>query len=69
MNDLIGKQVECHNMPEDSFYNAVAGTVEKVRGEWATVRATRVMDNWNILWQDHPTSCMTSVLIKNLEMA
>jgi hypothetical protein len=69
MSDLIGKQVECHDMPSSSFYVAVSGIVEDVKGDWATVRATQVMDRWSVLWEKHPTSCLTSVLIANLEMA
>jgi len=67
MSDLIGKTMECHTMPESSFYVAVSGTVLDVKGEWATVQAFQVIDRWHILWQDHPTSCRTSVLVKHLE--
>lgn len=68
MDDLVGKTVECHAMPEGSFYHAVRGTVEAVKNGWASVRATEVIDRWNITWQRHPSSCMTSVKIVNLEI-
>lgn len=69
MSDLIGKTVECHTMPEGSFYVAVKGTVKDVKNGWATINATKVIDRWNILWQDHPTSCSTSARVENLELA
>jgi len=69
MTELLGKTVECHNMPESSFYDAVAGTVVGVANGWATVNATRVMSKWDILWKDHPTSCTTSVPVADLELA
>lgn len=69
MNDLIGKIVECHDMPDGSFYTAVRGELVAVKNGWATIRATEVIDRWNILFQRHPSSCMTSVLAKNVELA
>jgi len=69
MSDLIGKNVKCFNMPESSFYDAISGTVEEVKNGWATVRATQVMDRWNILWQDHPSSCLTSARVEDLELS
>lgn len=67
MDNLIGQTVECHAMPAGSFYTAVRGTVEKVSGDWVTIRATEVIDRWSITFQTHPSSCMTSALLKNLE--
>ena len=68
MDTLVGKTIECHKMSLDSFYVAVKGTVEKVDNGFATVRATQVIDRWSILWEDHPSSCLTSCRVENLEI-
>jgi len=66
---MIGKIVECHEMPEGSFYNAVRGELVEVKNGWASIRATEVIDRWNILFQKHPSSCMTSARVENIKLA
>lgn len=70
MTDLIGKEVECHNMPENSFFTAIKGKVIAVEGKQVTVRATEVMDRWCIVWKNHPTtSYLTSIRVDDIEIA
>ena len=63
----IGNQVQSVQMPKDSFYKAVRGTIKDIRNGWATVEATQVIDKWSTSWENHPSSCLTSVQLDNLQ--
>lgn len=67
-SEMIGKRVQCYEMPLDSFFSAVDGIVTEMRNGWATVRTDRVMSKWDVTWQDHPSTCLTSCKIDNLEV-
>ncbi len=65
--NLLGQEVQCFEMASDSFFEAVQGTVLSISNGWATVRATQVMSKWDVVWQTHPGSCLTSCRVDNLK--
>ena len=64
----IGNQAQSIQMPKDSFYKAVRGTIKDIKNGWATIEATQIVDKWSSSWEKHPSSCLTSVKLENLEV-
>ena len=62
----VGDKVFVSNMPKDSFYKQVVGTVTKVGEQLVHINATHCMSKWGNTLKEHPTSCAIAVPICNV---
>lgn len=60
--------VRARRMASDSFYRQVIGKVAGVRNGHVSINATLVMSKWSNTFEAHPTSCLTSAAIDDVEI-
>ena len=60
--------VRARRMASDSFYRQVIGKVAGVHNGHVSINATFVMSKWSKEFEAHPTSCLTSAAIDDVEI-